>query len=199
MPRSRLRLRRETGLSTAMMQVLDQIQRDHRNMRLLLGIVEEEMDAYHEGRVPDFDLLRSIAEYTLHYPDLFHHPKEDLVFERLVARDPSAKAVIGDLGQEHKRLGDLTRRFAAALGNAARDVEMPRAWLESLAQEYLSANLTHMQLEEKQFLPRAIATLTDQDWAEIDEKAGRASDPVFGTKVEDAYLAIYERIQKFRL
>jgi hemerythrin-like domain-containing protein len=182
-----------------MMQVLDQIQRDHRNMRLLLGIVEEEMDAYREGRVPDFELLRSIAEYTLHYPDLFHHPKEDLVFERLVARDPAAKAVIGDLTQEHKRLGELTRRFSAAIANAARDVELPRAWLESLAQEYLSANLRHMQLEETQFLPRAMATLTDQDWAEVDAKATHGDDPVFGEKVENAYLAIYERIQKLRL
>ncbi|MGH6883159.1 MAG: hemerythrin domain-containing protein, partial [Hypericibacter sp.] len=109
-------------LSNAMMQVLDQIGRDHRNMRLVLDIVEEEVSAYHEGRNPDFDLLRSIAEYTLHYPDLFHHPKEDLVFERLVMRDPSAKAVIGDLIREHERLGELTRRFAAAIANAARDV-----------------------------------------------------------------------------
>jgi hemerythrin-like domain-containing protein len=182
-----------------MMQVLEQIQRDHRNMRLLLDIVEEEMDAYHDDRVPDFELLRSIAEYTLHYPDLVHHPKENLVFQRLVARDPAAKAVIGDLIEEHKRLGELTRRFSAAVASAARDVEMPRAWLESLAQEYLSANLAHMHLEETQFLPRAMAALTEQDWAEIDEKASRADDPVFGAKVEKAYLAIYERIRKLRL
>jgi hemerythrin-like domain-containing protein len=182
-----------------MMQVLEQIQRDHRNMRLLLDIVEEEMDAYHEDRVPDFELLRSIAEYTLNYPDLVHHPKEDLVFQRLVARDPAAKGVIGDLTQEHKRLGELTRRFAAAIANAARDVEMPREWLESLAKEYLSANLRHMQLEETQFLPRAMAALTDQDWAEVDAKAASGNDPVFGEKVEKAYLAIYERIQKVRM
>ena len=48
-----------------MAQVIEQLGRDHRNLRLLLDIVEEEMDAYREGRVPDFDLLRMIAEYTL--------------------------------------------------------------------------------------------------------------------------------------
>ncbi|MGH6942577.1 hemerythrin domain-containing protein [Hypericibacter sp.] len=182
-----------------MMQVLDQIGRDHRNMRLVLDIVEEEVSAYHEGRNPDFDLLRSIAEYTLHYPDLFHHPKEDLVFERLVMRDPSAKAVIGDLIREHERLGELTRRFAAAIANAARDVEMPRAWLEALAMEYLSVNRLPMQAEEKHFFPRALAALTDRDWAEIDQRAVHISDPIFGPRVENGYLAIHERIQKFRL
>lgn len=182
-----------------MMQVLDQIQRDHRNMRLLLELVEEQMDAYHDGRVPDFELLRSIAEYTLHYPDLFHHPKEELVLERLLARDPAAKAAVGDLAQEHKHLAELTRRFAVAMANAARDVEIPRAWLEGLAKEYLAANLEHMQLEETQFLPRARAVLTDEDWAEIDAKAQHGEDPIFGAKAEEGYLAIYERIRNLRL
>ncbi len=58
-----------------MVQVIDQLGRDHRNLSLLLDIVEEEMNAYQAGRVPDFDLLRMIAEYTLHYPDLVHHPR----------------------------------------------------------------------------------------------------------------------------
>ena len=43
-------------------QIIDQLGRDHRNMRLLLDIIEEEMTAYGDGRVPDFDLLRMIAE-----------------------------------------------------------------------------------------------------------------------------------------
>src|SRR5262245_55320569 len=50
-----------------MVQIIEQLGRDHRNLRLLLDIVEEETNAYREGRTPDFDLLRLIAEYTLHY------------------------------------------------------------------------------------------------------------------------------------
>ena len=182
--------------SAAMVQVIDQLGRDHRNMRLLLDIVEEEMNSYREGRVPDFDLLRMIAEYTLHYPHLVHHPKEDLVFERLVMRDPGAEAVIGDLVEEHRRLSELTRRFAAAISNAARDVELPREWLDSLTREYLLANRMHMQTEEKHFLPRAMAMLTDEDWAAIDERVARTDDPVFGEKVADAYISLHERILK---
>jgi hemerythrin-like domain-containing protein len=177
-----------------MVQVIDQLGRDHRNLRLLLDIVEEETDAYREGGVPDFDLLRLIAEYTLHYPDLVHHPKEDLVFERLVMRNPAAGAVIGDLVEEHRRLGELSRRFAAAISNAARDVELPREWLDSLAREYLSVNRLHMQLEEEHFLPRAMAMLTEEDWAAIDERLSHANDPVFGEKVAQAYLYLHERI-----
>jgi hemerythrin-like domain-containing protein len=138
-----------------------------------------------------------IAEYTLHYPDLVHHPKEDLVFERLVMRDPEAGAVVGDLVKDHRRLSELTRRFAAAISNAARDVELPREWLDSLTKEYLLANRMHMEMEEKHFLPRAMAMLTDEDWAAIDERVAHTDDPVFGKKVAATYLSLHERILKF--
>ena len=177
-----------------MIQVIDQLGRDHRNLRILLDIVEEEMNAYQAGHVPDFDLLRMIAEYTLHYPDLVHHPREDVVFERLVIRDPGAKAAIGDLVKEHRRLGELTRRFAAAMNNVAHDVALPREWLDSLAREYLQANRLHMQIEEEHFLPRAMAVLTEEDWAAIGERLAHTDDPVFGEKVAKAYLYLHERI-----
>ena len=179
-----------------MAQVIDQLGRDHHNFRILLDIVEEEMIAYQEGQVPDFDLLEEIAEYALLYLDLVHHPTEDLIFERLVMRDPCAKADIGKLVEEHKRLAELARKFAAAIGNAAHDVELPREWLVSLVSEFLLANRSHMHAEEKNFLPRALAVLTEQDWASIDEKLLRINDPVFGEKVADLFLPLHERILK---
>ncbi|HUL10233.1 MAG TPA: hemerythrin domain-containing protein [Candidatus Acidoferrum sp.] len=181
-----------------MVQIIDQLGRDHRNLRLLLDIVEEEANAYRKGRTPDFDLLRLIAEYSLHYPDLVHHPKENLIFERLVVRDPGAAEVVGDLIAEHRKLAELTRRFAAAMSNAARDVELPREWLDALAREYLQANRLHMQFEEQYFLPRAMAALTEEDWLAIDENLSYAGDPVFGEKVAEAYLYLHDRILRLR-
>jgi hemerythrin-like domain-containing protein len=181
-----------------MVQIIDQLSRDHRNMRLLLDIIEEEMNAYRDGRVPDFDLLRMIAEYTLDYPTLVHHPKEDLVFDRLVMRDPEAKAIIDHLVQEHKELSELTRTFAAAISNVARDIELSREWLDSLASKYLLASRTHMQTEETHFLPRAAVTLTNEDWLEIEQNVIHTEDPMFGKKVAEAYLFLYERIVTLR-
>jgi len=183
----------------AMIRVMDQLNRDHRNLRLLLDIVEEEMDDYRDGRVPDFDLMRMIAEYTLHYPDLVHHPKEDLVFARLVRRDPEARAAIGDLVEEHKHLAGLSRQYAAAVSNAARDVQLPREWLHTLATQFLSANRQHMEAEDKRLFPRAMAVLTDEDWADIDKFLADRDDPVFGARVEDAYLFLHERILRLHV
>jgi hemerythrin-like domain-containing protein len=182
-----------------MIQVIDQLGRDHRNMRLLLDIVEAEMEGYRAGQPPDFELLQMIARYILDYPELIHHPREDLVFERLLERDPAAGEAIGDLIADHRRLAQLTQRFAAAVANASRDVELPRAWLEALLREFLQANREHMQAEEKHFLPRAMARLTDADWDAIDQRISGIADPAFGEQRAGPYLRLHERILKLHL
>ena len=171
-----------------MIQVIDQLGRDHRNMRLLLDIVEAEMAGYRAGQSPDFELLQMIARYMLDYPDLIHHPKEDLVFARLVERDPEARAMLGDLIGDHRRLA-----------NASRDVELSRAWLAALLDEFLQAYREHMEAEERHFLPRAMARLTDTDWNEIDERIAAPADPVFGERQVGSYLRLHERILRLRL
>jgi hemerythrin-like domain-containing protein len=175
-------------------RTIDQLGRDHRNMRLLLDIIEEEMNAYRDGRVPDFDLLRMITEYILEYPDLVHHPLENAIFERLTKRLPTTNPFIGHLVREHSELSELTRRFAAAISNAARDVELPREWLEKLTREYLLANRMHMEIEEKHLFPPAAAILTDEDWVDIEKSVSQAADLLFGKRVAKAYLALHERI-----
>jgi hemerythrin-like domain-containing protein len=130
----------------------------------------------------------------LHYPDLVHHPKENVVFDRLVMRNPGAKTVVGDLIEEHRRLAELSRRFAAAINDFADDVVLPREWLDSVAREYLQANRLHMQAEEEHFLPRAMAVLREEDWVAIDERLAHTDDPVFGEKVAEGYLYLHERI-----
>jgi hemerythrin-like domain-containing protein len=100
---------------------------------------------------------------------------------------------------DHRRLAALTQRFAAAVANAARDVELPRAWLDALVQEFLQANREHMQAEERHVLPRAMARLSDADWAEIDQRITGSADPVFGEQRTSPYLRLHDRILKLHL
>ncbi len=167
---------------------------DHENMRLLLRLLEAEMEHYRAGGILDFELLHSIMDYTLLIPNLIHHPKEDLVFQHLIQRHPASAEAILDLLTEHARLGVLTRRIAAALRNVAADVELPRAWLEELLSEYVSAMRSHMEIEEREFFPRAADHLTDLDWAEIDAAAATLKDPVFGGTAEETYGRLWARI-----
>ena len=163
-------------------------------MTRLLRLLRSELEGSRAGDTLDFDLLGSVMEYTLHYPDLFHHPKEDMVYRRMVARDPTAAARVGDLLQEHAHLAELSRQFAAALHNRANDVEMPRRWFEKLMETYITTNEHHIAEEERVFLPLAMVTLSDADWVELDDRVAGASDPLFGGKLAGEYRRLHDRI-----
>jgi hemerythrin-like domain-containing protein len=177
-----------------MPQILDYLQVDHRNMRQLLRILDEELQAYETRGAADFDLMKQIMEYTLHYPSLIHHPREEMLFRRLLERDSPSKALVGDLTREHEELARLTHRFAAALHNVAHDVELPRALFTKLADEYVMRSRHHMETEEKKFFPRLLAVFSDEDWADFDGLVARGYDPLFGTTIEKYYKTLHQRI-----
>lgn len=168
-------------------------------MRELLAIIEEEMDAYGRGSTPDFELLHLIVDYILNYPEISHHPREDAIYAVLLCRDPLGAAAVGNLMEEHRQLSALTHRLAAAVANVERDVETPREWLDALVRDYVARNRAHMRAEEQQFFRRAIAALSEVDWAEIDAKLQRLIDPLFGGKVTNDYLRLYQRIMALHL
>jgi len=180
-------------------KAIEQLKLDHRNMARLLDLVQSELESMRAGEPPDFDLLHSVMEYALHYPDICHHPKEDAIYRRLVRRDPSTEARVGDLAKEHAHLSELTRKLAAALHNVAQDVEVPRAWLEGLVEDYLSANRRHMAMEEQRFFPLAMTALSDEDWDEIDAAAVTKDDPLFGGRLAGEYRGLYDRIMRLSL
>jgi len=182
-----------------MTQILDQLQIDHRNMRQLLRTLEEQIDAYGAGEPADFDFMRQIVDYLLHYPTLIHHPREDLLFRRLLARHPAAGAAIGDLVGEHVKLAQLAQRFAAALRNVAADAELPRAWFEGLARDLIATTERHMAAEEKELFPMLLARLEDADWAELDAHVTAENDPLFGSSIEKHFLSLHQRVMRARL
>ena len=174
--------------------ILNHLQVDHRNMRQLLRILEEEIDAYNAGKSGDFDLMKQILEYTLHYPNLIHHPREEILFRRLLERDPASKGLVGDLTHDHEELARLTHRFAAALHNVSLDVELPRALFAKVAEDYLKRSREHMETEERKFFPRLITVFRDEDWEDFNGLATRGYDPLFGTSIEDHYKRLHQRI-----
>jgi hemerythrin-like domain-containing protein len=177
-----------------MPDILAHLQIDHRNMRQLLRVLEAELHTYGTHVSADFELMQQVLEYTLHYPNLIHHPREEALFRRLMERDPKSKALVGDLTREHQGLERLTHRFAAALHNVAHDVELPRALFGKLADEYIARSRQHMDTEERMFFPRLIAVFGGQDWADFDALVARGYDPLFGTTIERYYKNLHERV-----
>ncbi len=180
-----------------MTKILDELRHDHWNMARLLDLLARELNKFKECGRPDYDLVEIILEYCQHYPDLCHHPKEDMILEKLKARDPATANIIGNLKREHEKLSTLTWRFSSAVRNVFNDATLPRDWFLDVANVYLSFSRNHMQMEEVLFFPAARKTLAPEDWAELDDTWEMVEDPLFGKQIQKKYEGLYQEIMNW--
>jgi len=177
-----------------MSKIIDNLRKDHRNLAKLWDLLGRELKVFKEGGLPDYDLVESILDYNLNYPDLCHHPMENLVFEKLMKRDPAADSAIGDLEKEHEKLSSLTWRFSTAVANVLEDEQLPRDWFLDVANDFLSFSRNHMQMEEVLFFPAALKTLTAEDWDDLEDACEKVDDPLFSDQKQKKYQALYQEI-----
>ena len=106
--------------------IIERLSREHRNIEKLLAILERELEIFDRGDQPDYEVIRAITSYFRVYPQIYHHPQEDLVFAKLRIRDPAAAAKVGDLAREHQTGAERLRRVAQAVDSALADHQILR-------------------------------------------------------------------------
>jgi hemerythrin-like domain-containing protein len=82
--------------------IIERLCREHRNVERLLAVLERELEVFKRGGHPDYEVVRAVIRYFEVYPEMYHHPQEDLVFAKLKIRDPAAAAKVGNLALEHQ-------------------------------------------------------------------------------------------------
>jgi hemerythrin-like domain-containing protein len=178
-----------------MAEVIRLLRKEHTDMAILLDLLDRQIAAFKEGGAPDFGIVRGILDYYLSYPDLYHHPKEDLIYRRLRAVAPDEAESVSALLSAHDDLALLTRRFASAtVDQMLHGDEVPREWFASLARKFVDTNRHHLATEEERFFPLALRVLTAEDWAEIDNQVTDREDPLFGGTVEERFQALHDNI-----
>ncbi len=177
-----------------MTDILDAIHEEHANMAKMLDALERQLAVFDAGETPDYDIVRGVVEYCTGYPELYHHPKEDLVFERLKARDPAAAAEVGDLPGEHGELTVQSRRLQEAVAAVLGDLEVSRGRFDETLREFLDAYRRHMEMEERAFLPAARRALSADDLAELQDRLDHPDDPLFGAPGEERFAALRQDI-----
>lgn len=176
-------------------RIVQQLIRDHRNMAGLLDVLHEELKHYRATKHVDLDVLSRIVDYILNFPELRHHPREDLIFRHLKQKGAAHAQRTESILAEHKELATLTRRLSAAVRNLSQDVEMPRSQFEALVESYINTYRRHMRQEEEVYFPLALMNLAPSDWAEIEAEASLpGADPLFGEKTDAEYQALHDRI-----
>lgn len=159
---------------------------DHVNFARLLNVLERQLIAFHTGEPLDYALVLAILYYLRHYPDRFHHPREDVAFARLVAHDAAMQLPIARRLQEHRVIAAAGEELLRLVTGVVEGALIEPDRVETAAATYLVYYRHHLAAEEREVIPRAVQLLTPDDWAAV--AAVQADpDPAFGDDVEPRY------------
>ena len=176
-------------------ETLVRLHNDHVNICLLLDIFEKHLAELVQGGKPDLLLMRDIIEYMVNYPDIVHHPLEEMLFRRLKKADTESHGIISELESQHQRLGEYGKSLLAELERVTSGAIMEKEKILRNCCIYMELLYSHMNMEEERIFPRIERLFSISDWSEVGSTLETIQDPVFGEAVQDYYRRLYDRIQ----
>lgn len=177
-----------------MANVVERIRTEHANMERLLLLLDRQIEHFEEGGKPDYELLQEILFYFSDFPDKCHHPKEDLLAEKLLRTDPERAAPLRGLSEMHRELAAMTNRVASLVDRVLMEAELPRDHVAQATREFIEAQRHHMAMEERHFLPLAETLLSERALDPPQEEIFARQDPLFDRQSEKRYTELIENI-----
>lgn len=176
--------------------VLSELRQDHKNMSLLLNLLERESNRLFDGEETDFDLLHDIMTYMTVYPDTVHHPKEDRVYAELKAVRPDLTAGFDRITVDHRNIAELGLRLRDDIASVQADSVIPKNAVVADALRYVNTLRGHMQWEELDLFRRVEEMIAEGH--ELIEAATflQTPDPVFGPEIEAKFARLFETVRE---
>ena len=177
-------------------QLINSLRTDHRNMVLLLDLLDLETERLAASGEPDYDLMQDIMLYMTEYPDAVHHPKEDLIYRHLRSLHPDIDDDLKRVETDHRHIEEsglkLKNDIEAILGSA----NLNRDEFIANLRQYIEQLREHMYWEEKDLFTLADESQHDGDWSATVLKNDEIGDPLFGSRVERKYRRLLAKIQQ---
>jgi hemerythrin-like domain-containing protein len=177
--------------------MIDLLRDEHRDIEQLLKVLEDEVKVFDRRERPDYEVIQAIIDYFQDYPDCCHHPKEDMIFDRLKARDPLAAKRVGDVEAEHQQETERLDLVANVVRNVLLDREILRETFGKVMRDFIDHQRRHMAMEERTLFPAAANALRPTDWQEIDSKWNDKTETLFSVAMEEKCHSLRERILRW--
>lgn len=175
--------------------LLAELRIDHKNMAVMLNILEAEANRIYDGQPIEYELMRDVMHYMTVYPDAVHHPKENRVYMELRVVRPDLANGFDRISKEHRELADLGSRLRDTIESIISGAVQRRSVVVSDAMRYVELLRKHMHWEERDLFLRVGSMIRDGHPIIIESVLQCQKDPVFGPNVEKHFEKLLERIQ----
>jgi hemerythrin-like domain-containing protein len=186
-------------MSTDASKLLDELRTDHRNLTVLIDLLDAEIDRLKALEDPDYELLRDVMLYMTGYPDVVHHRKEDWVYARMVAVRPAMQRDLIRIERDHAELAKLGTKLLNDIEAIESGTVMRRFDVVEDARNYVSRQRDHMRWEDEKLFPLVDSLQGELDLSEVASHVATTPDPVFGPTVDSGFRSLFDAISKDRV
>jgi len=184
-------------MTISIADLLDDLREDHRNMAIMLDLLGSQVDHIRDGEKPDYELIHDIMRYMTVYSDAVHHPKEDLLYAGIKAKNPDLDAELARVEPEHQEIAKLGEALRNDMEAVASGTPVTRKRVIADTCDYLFVLRHHMAWEEKDLFRRAEElTRGDRDMS-VDITHLDTLDPIFGPEREHSFANLLQVIKDF--
>jgi acetyl esterase/lipase/hemerythrin-like domain-containing protein len=179
----------------ALPDIIDTLYSEHRYIHSLLDTVEQQAGRLVPGKIADYRLLLDIVDYLTHYPDKYHHPREDLLFDALLRSDKKFRKQLQRLNREHETLRKYNGQLFDELSGIVAGRRVSQSELQATLDRYLTGYRKHMEFESTEIFPLGKGSLTAAELSKLSAKTRYIDDPIFGGSVEQQYSRLARNLQ----
>ncbi len=168
-------------------ELLRELREDHRNMAIVLNLLDDAVKKASNGQDPDFELLGEIMRYMTVYPDAVHHPKEDIMYDRLRSEREDLADGLEDVTVDHEAIAKLGTQLRDDVDAINAGAAVRRDKLIEDTSNYVRRLRAHMTWEEEDLFMRLDEMLDTQSLAFDFSEFSHIKDPVFELEVEAGF------------
>ncbi|NOX69763.1 MAG: hypothetical protein GXP15_11295 [Gammaproteobacteria bacterium] len=176
--------------------LLTNLRTDHRNLAMLLDLLQGETQRLESLEEPDYELVHDIMQYMTSYPDAVHHPREDLLYRHILTVRPDADENLRRVEADHDNIATLGVKLRDDIDSIAAGTFVKREVIIGELRSYRETLLTHMYWEERELFALADELQSDSDWSNIDLGGADDRDPLFGSRVDRKFRRLMAGIQQ---
>lgn len=160
-------------------RLIKRLKSEHLRLTSMMGLLAVQAQTLREGDDLDLDLVRDVLDYCTEYANVFHHPAEDLVLKRLLARRPDMIEQISALRLQHGDIVQRTQSLMALFGALEVGVPVSRQQLLGELAAFIDLNVRHRTFEEAVVFPAMLEALDARDWRALEKRdaAARSDSP----------------------
>jgi len=166
---------------------------EHEQIGQVLDVLDRQLDLIENNEQADYKLIELAIDYFLTFPDICHHPKEDLLFARVMAHNSDESGIMWDLIGEHKELSQLTHSIRHDLNSNSEPLEVVNN-IEPTLREFVNTYRHHIETENKIFFPYVLRNLSQEEFDVIDFDLFDQEDPLYDNETEGLFARLRDEI-----